>query len=41
MFNLYCDNRRQADIKDIVQTAETLGYNKSHAIIFHGLAQIA
>ncbi len=30
LFNLYSDTRRQADVREIVATAQTLGYDKSH-----------
>lgn len=30
LFNLYADTRRQADVREIVATAQTLGYDKSH-----------
>jgi Ca2+-binding EF-hand superfamily protein len=41
LFNLYADNRRQADIREIVTTAQTLGYDKSHEFIFQALVDIA
>ena len=41
LFNLYADNRRQADIREIVATAKTLGYDQSHEYIFKGLCDIA
>lgn len=41
LFNLYADNRRQADIREIVSTAKTLGYDQSHEYIFKGLVDIA
>jgi hypothetical protein len=34
MLNLYCDNRRQSDISDILNTARTLGFDKKYKIIF-------
>lgn len=40
LFNLYADNRRQADIREIVTTAKTLGYDKSHEFIYHALVNI-
>ncbi len=40
LFNLYCDNRRQCDVKDIVSTARTLGYEKTHKLVYDGLVQI-
>jgi hypothetical protein len=30
LFNLYADSRRQADVREIVSTAKTLGFDKSH-----------
>lgn len=41
LFNLYADNRRQADMREIVSTAKTLGYDKSHEFIYRALVQIA
>ena len=40
-FNLYADNRRQCDICEIVATAQTLGYDKSHEFIFKKLVDIS
>ena len=37
MFNLYCDNRRQCDVSDILNTARTLGFDKKYSIIFKAL----
>lgn len=41
LFNLYADNRRQADVREIVTTAKTLGYDKSHEYIFKSICDIA
>lgn len=41
LFNLYADNRRQADIREIVTTAKTLGYDKTHEFLYKGLVDIA
>lgn len=41
LFNLYADVRRQADVREIVTTAKTLGYEKSHEFIFRALVSIA
>lgn len=41
LFNLYADVRRQADVREIVTTAHTLGYDKTHEFIYKGLANIA
>jgi hypothetical protein len=41
LFNLYADNRRQADMREIVTTAKTLGYDQTHEYIFHALCDIA
>ena len=41
LFNLYADTRRQADVREIVATAQTLGYDKSHEFIFHKLVDVA
>ena len=41
LFNLYADNRRQCDIREIVATAQTLGYDKSHEFIFKKLVDIS
>jgi hypothetical protein len=41
LFNLYADNRRQADVREIVSTAKTLGYEKSHEFIYKALVAIA
>lgn len=41
LFNLYADNRRQCDIREIVTTAQTLGYDKSHEFIFKKLVDIS
>lgn len=41
LFNLYADNRRQADVREIVATAQTLGYDKSHEFIFKKLVDIS
>lgn len=40
MFNLYCDNRRQCDIADILNTARTLGFDKKYKIIYEALESI-
>ena len=40
MFNLYCDNRRECDIADILNTAKTLGFDKKYKLIYHALQQI-
>lgn len=41
LFNLYADVRRQADVREIVTTAKTLGYDKSHEFIYRALVSIA
>ena len=41
LFNLYADVRRQADVREIVGTAKTLGYDKSHEFIFRALVNMA
>ena len=41
LFNLYADNRRQADVREIVVTAKTLGYDQSHEYIYQFLCDIA
>ena len=41
LFNLYADVRRQADVREIVTTAKTLGYEKSHEFIYRALVNIA
>ena len=41
LFNLYADNRRQADIREIVTTARTLGFDQSHEYIYQALLNIA
>ena len=40
MFNLYCDNRRECDIADILNTAKTLGFDKKYKLIYRALQQI-
>ena len=40
MFNLYCDNRRQCDVSDILNTARTLGFDKKYSIIFEALEAV-
>ena len=40
MFNLYCDNRRQCDVGDILNTARTLGFDKKYKIIFEALCKV-
>jgi hypothetical protein len=40
MFNLYCDNRRQCDISDILNTARTLGFDKKYKLFFETLQAI-
>jgi len=40
MFNLYCDNRRQCDVADILNTAKTLGFDKKYKIIYDALAAV-
>jgi hypothetical protein len=40
MFNLYCDNRRQVDVSDILNTARTLGFEKKYRIIYRALEEI-
>lgn len=40
MFNLYCDNRRQCDVSDIMNTARTLGFDKKYKIIFEALSSV-
>jgi Ca2+-binding EF-hand superfamily protein len=41
MFNLYADNRRQADVREIAATAKTLGFDKSHEFIYSALVGIS
>lgn len=41
LFNLYADNRRQADLREIVTTARTLGYDKTHEFIYKALVSIS
>ena len=42
MFNLYIDARtRQADLKDIVNTARTLGLDSKYQIIYGALVDLA
>jgi Ca2+-binding EF-hand superfamily protein len=41
LFNLYADTRRQADVREIVTTARTLGYDKTQEFIYKGLVSIA
>ena len=41
LFNLYADNRRECNVADIITTAKTLGFDKKHAIVYEGMAQIA
>lgn len=40
MFNLYCDQKRQCDISDILNTARTLGFDRKYKIIYGALGQI-
>ena len=40
MFSLYCDNRRQCDVADILNTAKTLGFDKKYKIIFDALTAV-
>lgn len=37
MFNLYCDNRRQCDISEILNTARTLGFDRKYKVIYSAL----
>ena len=37
MFNLYCDNRRQCDISDILNTAKTLGFDRKYKLVYDAL----
>jgi len=41
MFNLYCDNRRQCDVQDILNTAKTLGFDKNYRVVYDALILIA
>ena len=41
MFNLYCDNHRQCDVSDILNTARTLGFDKKYKIIFDALTAVS
>lgn len=42
MFNLYIDaQRREADLKDIVNTAKTLGLDTKYQIVYGALLDIA
>ena len=41
MFNLYCDNHRQCDVSDIVNTARTLGFDRKYKIIYDALDTVA
>ena len=41
LFNLYADVYRKADVREIVTTAHTLGYNKTHEFIFAALVRMA
>jgi hypothetical protein len=40
MFNLYCDNRRHVDVSDILNTAQTLGFDKKFKLIFEGISAV-
>jgi Ca2+-binding EF-hand superfamily protein len=40
MFNLYCDNRRQVDLSDILSTARTLGFDKKFKLIYQAVEGI-
>ena len=41
MFNLYCDNHRQCDVSDILNTARTLGFDKKYKIVYDALDAVA
>lgn len=41
MFNLYCDNHRQCDVSDILNTARTLGFDKKYKIVYDALAGVS
>lgn len=41
LFNLYADERREANVSDIVSTAKTLGFDKKHALVYEAMSQIA
>lgn len=41
MFNLYCDNHRQCDVSDILNTARTLGFDRKYKIVYDAIAGVA
>lgn len=41
LFNLYADERREANVSDIISTAKTLGFDKKHALVYEAISQIA
>lgn len=41
MFNLYCDNHRQCDVSDILNTARTLGFDRKFRIVYDAIAGVA
>lgn len=41
MFNLYCDNHRQCDVSDILNTANTLGFEKKYKIVYDAIAAVS
>ncbi len=41
MFNLYCDNHRQCDVSDILNTARTLGFDRKYKVVYDAIAGVA
>jgi hypothetical protein len=41
LFNLFADQKRQADIREILLTAKTLGYDKKEEFLYSILSGLA
>lgn len=41
LFNLYADERREANMADIVNTARTLGFEKKHPMVYLAMSDMA
>lgn len=41
LFNLYADNTRKVDVKDMLNTARTLGFDRKYKLIYEGLIKVS
>jgi Ca2+-binding EF-hand superfamily protein len=41
LFNSYANERREVNMKDLMATAKTLGFEKRHPVVYEAISQIA